>query len=69
MRQVFRNVIWNQIDVINFSSEDSEENRTVFHICINSSPATTFEHPSSKHQNWFDENDAEIPRLLEKKKH
>ena len=32
-----------------------------------SSAATTLGHPSRKHQDWFDENDDEIQRLLEEK--
>ena len=34
---------------------------------VHSSAATTLSHPSSKHQDWFDENDYEIQRLLEEK--
>ena len=48
-------------------SENPEENRTVFHKTVHSSAATTSGHPSSKHQDWFDENDDEIQRLLEEK--
>ena len=52
---------------MNLSSEDPEENWTVVQNVFNSSAATTLEHPSSKHQNWFDENDEEIESLLEDK--
>ena len=34
---------------------------------MHSSAATTLGHPSRKHQDWFDENDDEIQRLLEEK--
>ena len=53
---------------MNLSSEDPEENWTVFQIVVHSSTATTLGHPSSKHQDWFDRNDEEI-RLLLKEKH
>ena len=34
---------------------------------VHSSAATTLGHPSRKHQDWFDENDDEVQRLLEEK--
>ena len=34
---------------------------------VHSSAATTLEHPSRKHQDWFDEKDDEIQKLLEEK--
>ena len=52
---------------MNLSSEDPEENWTVFQKVVHSSAATTIGHPSGKHQDWFDENDEEIKLLLEKK--
>ena len=52
---------------MNLSSEDPEENWTVFHKTVLSSAACTLGHPSRKHQDWFDENDDEIQRLLEEK--
>ena len=36
-----------------------------FHKTVHSSAATTLGHPSRKHQDWVDENDDEIQRLLE----
>ena len=66
-RQDFLTDICNRLDAINLSSEDPEENWTVFHKMVHSSAATTLRHPSRKHQDWFDENDDEIQRLLEKK--
>ena len=38
-----------------------------FHKTVLSSAASTLGHPSRKHQDWFDENDDEIQRLLEEK--
>ena len=35
-----------------------------FSIKLYFSAATTYGHPSRKHQDWFDENDDEIQRLL-----
>ena len=57
MRLVFFNDISNQLDAMKFSSEDPEENWTVFQKVVPSSAATTIGHPSRKHQDWFDEND------------
>ena len=67
MRQDFLTDICNQLDAMNLSSEDPEENWTVFHKTVLSSAASTLGHPSRKHQDWFDENDDEIQRLLEEK--
>ena len=52
---------------MNLSSEDPEENWTVFQKVVHSSAATTIGHPSRKHQDWFDENGEEIKLLLEEK--
>ena len=60
MRQVFLTDICNQLDAINLSSENPEENWTVFLKTVHSSSATTLGHPYRKHQDWFDENDDEI---------
>ena len=68
MRQAFLTDICNQLDAINLSSENPEEKWTVFHKVVHSSAATTLGHLSRKHQDWFDENDDDIQRLLEKKK-
>ena len=57
MRQAFINDISNQLGAMNLSSEDPEENWTVFQKVVHSSAATTIGHPSRKHQDWFDEND------------
>ena len=67
MRQAFINDISNQLGAMNFSSEDPEENWTVFQKVVHSSAATTIGHPSRKHQDWFDENEEEIKLLLGEK--
>ena len=67
MRQAFLTDICNQLDAINLSSENPEENWTVFHKTVHSSAATSLGHRFRKHQDWFDENDVEIQRLLEDK--
>ena len=59
MRQAFINAIYNQLGAMNHSSENPEENWTVFQNVVHSSAATTSGHPSRKHQDWFDRNDEE----------
>ena len=70
MRQAFFTNICNRLDAINLSSENPKKICQFFikHKAVHSSAATTLGHPSRKHQDWFDENDDEIQRLLEKKK-
>ena len=46
MRQAFITDISNQICAMNLSSQDPEENWTVFQDVVHSSAATTIEHPS-----------------------
>ena len=67
MRKAFINDISNQLGAMNLSSEDTEENWTVFQKVVHSSAATTIEHQSRKHQDWFDENDEEMQLLPEEK--
>ena len=67
MRQAFINGISNQLGAMNLSSEDPEENWTIFQKVIHSSAASTIGHRSRKHQDWFDENDEEIKLPLEEK--
>ena len=69
MRQDFLTDICNQLDAINLSSEDPEENGTVFHKTVLSSAASTLGHPSRKHQDWFDENDDEIQKSTDCTRH
>ena len=59
MRQAFINDISNQLGPMNLSSEDTEENWTVFQKVVHSSAATIIGHPSRKHQERFDVNDEE----------
>ena len=66
MRQAFINDISNQLGAMNLNSEDSEENWTVFQKVVHSSAATTIGHPSRKHQDWFDENDEGLMRMMKK---
>ena len=49
MRQAFINGISNQLCALNLSSEDPEENWTVFQKIVHSSAATTIGHPSQQH--------------------
>ena len=63
MRQTSLTDICNQMDAVNLSSDDPEENWTVFHKMVHCSSATTLGHSSRKHQDWFDEDDDEIQRL------
>ena len=67
MRPAFLTDICNQLDAINLSSENPEEYWTVFHKTVHSSAASTLGHPSRKHQDWFDENNDEIQKLLQEK--
>ena len=53
---------------MNHSSEDQEENWTVFQNVVHSSAATTLGHPSGKHKDGYEENDEEIKSLLEEKR-
>ena len=68
MKQTFLANICNQLDAINLSSEDPEENWTVFHkTLVHYSATTTLRHLSREHQDFFGENDDENERLLEEK--
>ena len=49
------------------TSDDQEENWTVFRDTIHSSAMDSLGPVSRKHQDWFDENDEEIQGLLEEK--
>ena len=50
-----------------FTASKGSNNYFYFHKTVYSSAATTLGHPSRTHQDWFDENDDEIQRLLEEK--
>ena len=56
MRQAFIIDIPNQFGAMNLSSENPEENWTVFQKVVHSSAPTTIGHPSRKHQDLFVEN-------------
>ena len=49
------------------TSDDPEENWTVFRDTVHSSAMDSLGPVSRKHQDWFDENDEEIQGLLEEK--
>ena len=49
------------------SSDDPEENWTVFRDTIHSSAMDSLGPVSRKHQDWFDANDEEIQGLLDEK--
>ena len=66
-RQAFLNDICNHLGAVQLSSEDPEENWTVFRNAVYSLAVDTLRHASRKYQDWFDENDEEIRSLLEEK--
>ena len=49
------------------TSDDPEENLTVFRDTVHSSAKDSLGPVSRKHQNWFGENDEEVQGLLEEK--
>ena len=49
------------------TSDDPEENGTIFRDTVHSSAMDSLGPVSRKHQDWFDENDEEIQGLLAKK--
>ena len=62
-----RTDICNQLNASNLSAENPEENLAVFHITVHSTAVIKLGHPSRKYQDWVDENDDEIQRLLKEK--
>ena len=68
MRQAFINDILNLLGAMKLSSEDTEENRTVFQNVVHSSAATTLGRQSHKQKEWFDENDEAIKSLPDEKR-
>ena len=66
-RQAFINDICSRLDALALSSKDPDENWTVFRDTVHSSAMESLEPGSSKHQDWFYENDEEIQGLLEEK--
>ena len=63
-RQAFFNDICSRLAAIDFRSDETEENWTVFRDTIHSSAIDSLGPVSRKHQDWFDENDEEIQILL-----
>ena len=59
--------VWERNGIKLDTKLDPEENWTVFDKTVHSSVVTTLGYPSRKHQDWFDENDDEIQRLVEEK--
>ena len=66
-RQAFVSDTCSRLDAMELSSDDPEENWTVFRDTIHSSALDSLGPVSRKHQHWFDENDEEIQGLLEEK--
>ena len=66
-RQASINDICSRLDAMELSSDDPEENWTVFRDTVHSSAMDSLGPVSRKHQDWFDENDEDIQRLLEEK--
>ena len=66
-RQAFVNDLCSRLDALKHSSEDVDENWTVFRDIVLSSAMDSLGPASRKHQDWFDENDKEIQGLLEEK--
>ena len=65
--QAFINDICIRLYGLEHSSEDVDENWTVFRNTVPSSAMYSLGSVARKHQDWFDENDKEIRGLLEKK--
>ena len=65
--QAFINDICSRSDALEHNSENLDENWTVFRDTVYASAIDSLGQVSRKHQNWFDENDEAIQRLLEEK--
>ena len=66
-RQAFINDICSRLDAMELTSDDPEENWTVFRDTVHSSAMYSLGPVSRKHRDWFDENEEEIQGLLEGK--
>ena len=66
-RQAFIKGICRRLDALKHSSEDLDENWTVFRVTVHSSAMDSLGQVSRKYQNWFVENDEEIQGLTEEK--
>ena len=65
-RQAFLVDIRNNLDALQLSSDDPQENLTVLRNAFHSSAVNNLGHESRKQQDWFDENDEEIRIFLKK---
>ena len=65
-RQSFLLDIRNNLGALQLSSEDPQDDLTVFRNAFHSSAVDNLGHESRKHQDWFDENDDEIRIFLKK---
>ena len=68
-RQTFINDICSRLDVMGLTSDDPEENWTVFRDIVHSSAMDSLGPVSRKHQDWFNENDEEIQGPPENTRH
>ena len=59
-RQAFVSDLCSRLDTLEHSSEAVDESWTVFRVTVHSSAMDSLGPVSSKHQDWFDENDKEI---------
>ena len=59
-KQAFINGVCSCLDALERSSDDPDENLTVFRDTIHSSAMDSLGPVSRKHQDWFNENDEEI---------
>ena len=66
-RHAFINAICSPLDALEHSSEDPDENWTVFRDIVYSSPMDSLGSITRKHQGRFDANDEEIQGLPEEK--
>ena len=66
-RHAFINDICSRLDAMKLTSDDPEENWTVFRDTVHSSAMDFLGPVPRKHQDWFEENDEEIQGLLEEK--
>ena len=66
-KQAFISDICSRLDAMELTSDDPEENWTVFRDNFHYSAMDSLGTVSRKHKDWFDENDKEIQGLLEEK--
>ena len=66
-RQAFTNHICRRLDALNHSSEDADENWTVFRDTSDPSATDSLGAVSRKHEDWLDDSDEEIQGVFEEK--